>query len=290
MHIADALQDADYEDKKAASTNNFRSMLGVPLLRNGEPVGVFALARTRVEPFSESQIRLVSTFANQAVIAIENTRLFNETKKAMERQAATADILKVINASPGDLAPVFQAMLANAVRLCEAGFGVLYRYEDGAFEPATMLNAPKPYSDFVWSRGRFLPQSGNTLDRLLQTRQVIEIVDELAVPFPTPAGKLGGARSLVAVPMLKEDCLIGAMAIYRQEVRPFSDKQIALFENFAAQAVIAIENARLLGELRERTEEIAELNRGLEARVTEQVEELGRVGWLSVSSRRNWPN
>ncbi len=280
VRIADALEDIDYEDKAAASTNNLHSMLGVPLLRNGETVGVFALARTRIEPFSENQIRLVSTFANQAVIAIENARLFNETREALERQSATAEILKVISASPGELEPVFQAMLANAVRLCEAGFGVLYRYEDGAFEPATMLNAPKPYSDFVWSRGRFLPQSGNTLDRLLQTRQVIEIVDELAVPFPTPAGKLGGARSLVAVPMLKEDCLIGAMAIYRQDVRPFGDKQIELVQNFAAQAVIAIENTRLLKELRERTDQVAELNRGLEARVAEQVEELGRVGRL----------
>jgi class 3 adenylate cyclase/putative methionine-R-sulfoxide reductase with GAF domain len=280
VQIADALEDIDYEDKEAASTNNLRSMLGVPLLRNGEPIGVFALARTRVEPFSKSQIRLVSTFANQAVIAIENARLFNETREALERQSATAEILKVISASPGELEPVFQAMLANAVRLCEAGFGVLYRYKDGAFEPAAMLNAPKPYSDFVWSRGRFLPQSGNTLDRLLQTRQVIEIVDELAEPFPTPAGKLGGARSLVAVPMLKEDSLIGGMAIYRQDVRPFGDKQIELVQNFAAQAVIAIENTRLLKELRERTDQVAELNRGLEARVAEQVEELGRVGRL----------
>jgi class 3 adenylate cyclase/putative methionine-R-sulfoxide reductase with GAF domain len=258
----------------------YRAIVAVPMMREGRAIGMLFLRRALPGAFAERQIALLETFAAQAVIAIENTRLFNETQEALERQTATAEILKIISASPGELEPVFQAMLANAVRLCEAGFGVLYRYEDGAFEPAAMLNAPKPYSDFVWSRGRFLPQSGNTLDRLLKTRQVIEIVDELAEPFPTPAGKLGGARSLVAVPMLKEDSLIGGMAIYRQDVRPFGDKQIELVQNFAAQAVIAIENTRLLKELRERTDQVAELNRGLEARVAEQVEELGRVGRL----------
>ena len=193
-------------------------MLGVPLLRNGEPVGVFAFlgAYSRRAPSAKVRIRLVSTFANQAGIAIENTRLFNETHEALKRQTATAEILKVISASPGELEPVFQALLANAACLCEAGFGVLYRYENGAFGAGNAQRTQVIFR-FCVSRGRFLPQSGDTLDRLLQTRQVIEIVDELAEPFPTPAGSSAGARSLVAVPMLKEDSLIGGMAIYRQD-------------------------------------------------------------------------
>ena len=121
-------------------------------------------------------------------------------------------------------------MLENATRICEAKFGVMYRYENDAFYPAAMLNAPPRYADFVWTRGRFLPQSGNALDLVLQTKQVIHSVDQSKERVPTPSAKLGGARSQVTVPMLKDDNLVGAIAIYRQEVRPFTDKQIELVQ------------------------------------------------------------
>ena len=141
--------------------------------------------RQEVRPFTDKQIELVKNFAAQAVIAIENTRLLSELRhrtddlsEALEQQTATSEVLKVISSSPGELEPVFQAMLENATRICEAKFGVMYRYENDAFYPAAMLNAPPRYADFVWARGRFLPQSGNALDLVLQTKQVIHSVDQ----------------------------------------------------------------------------------------------------------------
>jgi signal transduction histidine kinase len=240
-------------------------MLGVPLLREGVPIGVLAMTRSAVHPFTDKQIELVTTFADQAVIAIENVRLFDDVQKrtqelgeSLEQQTATSEVLRVISSSPGELEPVFQAMLENATRICEAKFGVLYRYDGNACQPAAMVNAPAAYADFVWSRGRFLPEAGNALDRLLQTKKVIHTADQAAEQVPTPSAKLAGARSQITVPMLKDNALIGAIVIYRQEVRPFTDKQIDLVQNFAAQAVIAIENTRLLKELHQRTDDLSE--------------------------------
>ena len=207
----------------------------------------------------------MQNFAAQAVIAIENARLLNELRQrttdlteALEQQTAASQVLQIISSSPGELQPVFKAMLENATRICEAKFGVLYRYDDNGFEPAVLSNAPPAYANFVWSRGQFFPQKGNGLDRLLRTKTVIHSVDEAAEPVPTNSARLGGARSQVMVPMLQEDKLAGAIAIYRQEVHPFTDKQIELVKNFAAQAVIAIENARLLNELRQRTDDLSQ--------------------------------
>ena len=259
VHIPDCLADPEYTAHEYARTGKHRSMLGVPLLRDGEPIGVIGLLRTSVRPYTDKQIELVTTFADQAVIAIENVRLFDEVQtrtrdlsESLQQQTATAEVLKVISSSPGELEPVFSAMLENAIRICEAKFGVLFRYENGAFHPpVASVGVPEVLADFHQQRGAFQPPAGSPLDRLLQFGSAVYTADEAAEPSPGSSARLGGARSLVAVPMLKENKLIGAIVIYRQEVRPFTEKQIELVTNFGAQAVIAIENVRLLNELRE---------------------------------------
>jgi GAF domain-containing protein len=228
-----------------------RTLVIVPMLREGELVGVFSIFRQEVRPFTDKQIELVENFAKQAVIAIENTRLLNELRESLQQQTATSQVLGVISSSPGDLTPVFQAMLENATRICEAQFGVLFRYDGMAFEGAALVGVPPRYAQWIAERRTFQPLPGSTLDRILQTKAIVQSADLAAEQAENPAARYGGARSYIAVPMLKNDKLIGAVGIYRTEVRPFSDRQIELVSNFAKQAVIAIENTRLLNELRE---------------------------------------
>jgi signal transduction histidine kinase len=243
----------------------------VPLLREGMPIGAMFLTRPEVEPFTQSQIDLLTTFADQAVIAIENVRLFDEVQtrtrelsESLDQQTATSKVLGVISSSPGELEPVFQAMLENATRICEAKIGILFRYENGAYTAVATLGVTPAYAQYL-GRGPIRPGPSTGLGRVASTRQTIHIVDTQAEqaytdrePLRVATAELGGARSLLNVPMLKEGELIGAIGIYRQEVRPFTDKQIELISNFANQAVIAIENTRLLNELRQRTDDLSE--------------------------------
>jgi len=258
IQIPDINADPDYVLGLMAVVGDYRSVVAVPILRDGLAIGSIAVARAQAGLLPDPQIELLKTFADQAAIAIENVRLFaaeqqrtRELGESLEQQTATADVLRVISSSPGDLKPVFQAMLENAVRICEATFGNLLLYEGDAFQRVATHNAPPNYSAFVLREPLIHRRRSRSLNRLIETKQAVHVTD-MAVDEPeSPITKFGGARTLLNVPMLKENELIGAISIYRQEVRPFTDKQIDLVKNFAAQAVIAIENTRLLNELRE---------------------------------------
>src|SRR5262249_55631729 len=247
----------------AAGARNFlasgnRAVTIMPMMRGDVAIGALTVARRAPGPLSAKQRAVLKTFADQAVIAIENTRLLNELRESLQQQTATSEVLGVISRSPGELEPVFQAMLENATRICEAKFGNLLLYDGDAFRIVAMHGAP-PAWDALRRRDpviRFSPL--NPLGRVVATKQLQHITDfrlEQSYidrePAPVALAERAGARTVLVVPMLKENELIGAIAIYRQEVRPFTDKQIELVQNFAAQAVIAIENPRLLNELRE---------------------------------------
>jgi len=242
-----------------------RSLVCVPMLKNRVLVGAITIYRQEVRPFTDKHIALVENFAAQAVIAIENARLLSELRQrtadlsgALEQQTATSEVLKVISSSPGDLEPVFHAMLENATRLCEAKFGTMFRFDGRFFHLAAQFGIPSELAEHQRGRGPYQPPAGSLLDRVMRTKEVSHTADFDGADFvPGASARLGGARSLVCVPMLKDDVLIGTLSIYRQEVRPFADKQIELVSNFAAQAVIAIENARLLNELRQRTTDLS---------------------------------
>jgi signal transduction histidine kinase len=259
------LADPEYTWKESIERGSFRTMLGVPLLREGSPIGVIAMTRSTVNPFTEKQIELLRTFADQAVIAIENVRLFEteqqrtrELSESLEQQTATSEVLRVISSSPGDLQPVFSAILESAARLCDASFGNFYRCDDDALRLVATYNTPVAFVE-ARSRSPLGLNQNNPIAEMLAAKTVLH-VDDLARderytnqrdPNIVAGVELGGVRTFVAVPMLKDDELIGALVVYRQEVRPFSDKQVELVKNFAAQAVIAIENTRLLNELRQ---------------------------------------
>ncbi|HSL79018.1 MAG TPA: GAF domain-containing protein, partial [Pseudolabrys sp.] len=269
VHIADVKTEPAYVEGEpvfvaAVNLGGFRTLLNVPMLKENEVIGVIAIYRQEVRPFSDKEVELLSNFAAQAVIAIENTRLLNELRQrtddlseSLEQQTATSAVLKVISSTPGELQPVFDAILKNATRICGAKIGILFRYEGGAYSALAMLGVTPAYAEYLNS-GPVRPGPATGLGRVADTKQTIQIVDTQAEhvyaerePLRVATAELGGARSLLNVPMLKDGILVGAIGIYRQEVRPFTDKQVELVTNFAAQAVIAIENTRLLSELRE---------------------------------------
>ena len=263
VHIADVTTDPAYVEGEpvfvaAAKLGKFRTFLAVPMLKENELIGAFGIYRKEVRPFTDKQIELVTNFAAQAVIAIENTRLLNELRDSLQQQTATAEVLRVISSSPGELEPVFQTILASAIRICEAKFGVLLLCDEGGFRTVAIHNAPPAFVEERRRNPLIHPPQGTGLRLLAETKQVAQVADMKALklyidgdPFVVNSVDLGGYRTVVNVPMLKEGALIGAISIYRQEVRPFTDKQIELVQNFADQAVIAIENTRLLNELRE---------------------------------------
>jgi GAF domain-containing protein len=266
VHVPDVLTDPDYTRFDAQRIAGYRAVLGAPLLREGKVVGVIFLTRTRPEPFTEKQIELVKTFADQAIIAIENTRLFDEVQaktrdleESLRQQTATAEVLKVISSAPGELEPVFRAMLENATRICEARFSNLFLREGDAFRAVAVHGDPAYVESWQLEPLIALREHpGVPLDRLVRTNEILHIHDLTAEPPYIEGDRRmvalvdsAGARTMLLVPMLRENALIGAIVIYRQEVRAFTDKQIELVKNFASQAVIAFENARLLNELRE---------------------------------------
>ena len=262
VHIHDTYADPEYS-LELSKLRGFRTQLGVPLMREGVPIGVIVLIRTTVRPFTDKQIKLATAFADQAVIAIENVRLFDEVQartddlaESLEQQTATSEVLKVISSSPGELQPVFQSLLENATRICGAKFGALWLREGELFRAVAVHGAPQAYRELLF-REPIRPGPDTGLGQLLQTKQFVQIEDITRGkayrdrdPLRVATVELAGGRTLAEVPLLKDGELIGSINIYKQEVRPFTDKQIELLQNFAAQAVIAVENTRLLNELR----------------------------------------
>jgi signal transduction histidine kinase/DNA-binding response OmpR family regulator len=268
VHIADFRLEEGYLEREPgpvalAEAAGARTVLMVPMLSENTLVGVVAVYRQEVRPFTDRQIELVKNFAAQAVIAIENAELLNELRESLDRQTATSKVLEIISSSPGDLSPVFEAILENAVRLCGAKFGNLYLREGDGFRTAAMHNAPPAYAH--QRVGIVHPSPYSTVYRAAQTKQPAQTADITRLPgylngdpWLISAVSQGGYRSVVGVPMLHDDELIGCITIFRQEAGAFADKQIELLASFAKQAVIAIENARLLNELRRRTDDLSE--------------------------------
>ena len=274
-----------------------RTLVIVPMLKENELIGIITIYRQEVKPFTDKQIALVENFTKQAVIAIENTRLLNELRKrtddlseSLEQQTATSEVLEVISASTGELEPVFKSMLDNATRICGANFGTMNLYENGAFRPVAFYNVPQAYAE-KYADTLIRPHPQGPLGTLARTHEVVHVEGTKSLslyiegnPAVVAISDLAGARTIVIVPMLRENELIGTIAIYRQEVRPFSEKQISLLTNFAKQAVIAIENTRLLKELRQRTDDLSQSLddlRSAQDRLV-QTEKLASLGQLTA--------
>ena len=247
----------------AARYGGARSIIRVPMLKDEALVGAIVIYRQEVRPFTDKQIELLNNFAAQAVIAIENTRLLNELRELLEQQTATADVLRVISSSPGDLEPVFEAMLENAARVCDAKSGNIFRWDGEVYHRVAAHNAPAAFAEARRRTAIYRPDPVTPLGRVLASKSAIHIADlagdkaylEARDQRVVQAVELGGVRTALVVPMLRDSELIGAFTMNREEVRPFTERQIKLVQNFAAQAVIAIENTRLLNELRELLEQ-----------------------------------
>jgi GAF domain-containing protein/nitrogen-specific signal transduction histidine kinase len=267
VHIPDVWQDPEYTYREGQKITGFRTLLGVPLLRGETLSGTLVVARSRGEPFSDKEIELITSFADQAVIAMENARLIAETQEALDRQTATAEVLQVINTSQGDLKPVFDAILDKALRLSHSAFGTLRTFDGTRFQLAAEKNVPQAYLDFSAQRITNLVgvhALGPPVACVITEKRVLQIVDTMedddryrsGDPTRRAIVDLAGARTMLFVPLINDDVARGLIMVFRTEVRAYSEKEIALLQNFAAQAAIAMDNARLLGELRERQAEL----------------------------------
>jgi signal transduction histidine kinase len=266
VHIQDCEADPEYEPPGILNIAGNRAILGVPLLREGKPIGVLAMTRSTARPFTDKQIELATTFADQAVIAIENVRLFDdvqartrELSESLQQQTATADVLKVISRSTFDLKSVLQTLVESAARLCDADQATITRQKDGVFYRAEAYGFPPEFIEMVRDIP-VKPERGSMNGRTLLEGKVVHVADVLADPdytFTEPQ-RLGGYRTVLGVPMLREGIPVGVLTLTRSEVRPFTEKQIELVSTFADQAAIAIENVRLFDEIQDKSRQLAE--------------------------------
>ncbi|MEA3070194.1 MAG: hypothetical protein QOD29_1640, partial [Alphaproteobacteria bacterium] len=259
IHVHDVLADPEFALLGSQKLGGFRTALGVPLMREGTPIGAMFLARSEVDPFTQQQIDLVATFAAQAVIAIENTRLLEELRESLQQQTATADVLKVISRSAFDLQSVFDTLLDSAVRLCDAESAHIFRRSGAIYELAACRGYSVEYEKHM-QQHQLAPGRDSLVGRIALAGRMVHIPDVLADPeYRQPQEqRLGGWRTMLGVPLLREGVPIGALTLTRSTVRPFTDKQIELLTTFADQAMIAIENVRLFDEVQARTRDLSE--------------------------------
>ena len=281
VHVPDVLADPEYS-RDLAMIGGWRAVLSVPLLREGNPVGALSVGKAEPTAFSDRQVRLLQTFADQAVIAIENARLLSELRESLEQQTATSEILASISGSMADTKPVFDAIVRNLLRLFGTRFAVVQLLEDGKIHMAAIGGE----DGFERLAARYpLPCDGTTVSgRAMHLRHVIQyapVIDNPAAPYASVQfAREFTYNSMIAAPMIRGDRVVGVVVTARRDPQPFDEKQIGLIKAFADQAVIAVENTRLFKELRERTGEVEKLNQHLEQRVADQVGEIERMGRL----------
>ncbi|HKF11106.1 MAG TPA: GAF domain-containing protein, partial [Xanthobacteraceae bacterium] len=266
VHIPDILADPEYNQPEAAKLGRWRTMIGVPLLREGTPIGALTLTRSAVRPFTEKQIELLTTFADQAVIAIENVRLFDEVQarteeltEALEHQTATSEVLNVISRSPTDAQPVFDAIVQSAARLCEAIFSVVWLYDGELLQVAATHNFTPEVLNKLFKTYPARPDRSIAAGRAVLDGKIAHLPDLLADPeYSHELALAGNWRASLAVPMLRDGKPVGAISVGKAEAVPFSERQIQLLTTFADQAVIAIENVRLFTELQASNRDLSE--------------------------------